>query len=95
MIKRITLVLDARDNVASALAELAAQQIVNVEVPGASRQSIIIRQPVPLGHKFALHPIAQGEPVVKYGLPIGLATCDIAPGEHVHVHNVTGEGLGA
>ena len=40
------------------------------------------------GHKYALRPIACGENVVKYGMPIGHATRDIAPGEHVHVHNL-------
>ena len=40
------------------------------------------------GHKYALRPIAAGENVVKYGMPIGRATEPIAPGEHVHVHNV-------
>jgi len=29
-----------------------------------------------------------GEPVIKYGSPIGLATVEIAEGQHVHVHNV-------
>ncbi len=40
------------------------------------------------GHKYALRAIRAGENVVKYGMPIGHATRDIAPGEHVHVHNV-------
>ena len=40
------------------------------------------------GHKYALCAIRAGENVIKYGMPIGHATCDIAPGEHVHVHNV-------
>ena len=40
------------------------------------------------GHKYALCAIRTGENVIKYGMPIGHATCDIAPGEHVHVHNV-------
>ena len=31
--------------------------------------------------------IAKGENVIKYGLPIGHALADIAPGEHVHAHN--------
>jgi altronate hydrolase len=43
---------------------------------------------IPAGHKVALRAIAPGEPVVKYGFPIGIATAAIAPGEHVHVHNV-------
>ena len=40
------------------------------------------------GHKYALVDIKQGENVIKYGNPIGHATCDIKAGEHVHVHNV-------
>lgn len=91
--KRTTLVFDARDNVASALTDLAPEVEVEVRVPGSSGRRILVRQPVPLGHKFALQPIAKGEPIVKYGLPIGIATTAIAPGEHVHIHNVTGEGL--
>ncbi len=41
-----------------------------------------------LGHKIALVPIPEGEPIVKYGQIIGFAARDIAAGEHVHVHNV-------
>ena len=41
------------------------------------------------GHKYAIKPIKAGENVVKYGMPIGHATCDIAVGDHVHVHNVS------
>ena len=40
------------------------------------------------GHKYALRLIKAGENVIKYGMPIGYATADIAVGEHVHVHNV-------
>ena len=40
--------------------------------------------------QVAAHDNAKGEPVVKYGEHIGVATCDIRAGEHVHVHNVEG-----
>ncbi len=40
------------------------------------------------GHKYALHDIAAGESIIKYGNPIGHATVDIKKGEHVHSHNV-------
>ena len=43
---------------------------------------------IPAGHKVAIHPIAQGEVVIKYGAPIGYATQPIAVGQHVHTHNV-------
>ena len=40
------------------------------------------------GHKYALRDIREGENIIKYGNPIGHATCDIKAGEHVHTHNV-------
>jgi len=43
---------------------------------------------IPLGHKVAISPIKKGEPVIKYGMPIGNATSDIAVGDHVHTHNL-------
>ena len=44
----------------------------------------------PMGHKIALVPLRKGEPVIKFGAVIGHATADIAPGEHVHLHNLRG-----
>ena len=43
---------------------------------------------VPSGHKIALQAIRVGEAVVKYGYPIGVATQEILPGQHVHSHNM-------
>ncbi len=43
---------------------------------------------VPPGHKVATRSIGAGEPVVRYGQIIGHATQPIAPGQHVHVHNL-------
>ncbi len=40
------------------------------------------------GHKTALFPIREGEDVIKYGFPIGVATADIAAGDSVHTHNM-------
>ena len=48
-------------------------------------------QRIPAGHKVAVKPIAEGEPIRRYGQIIGFATTGIAPGQHVHVHN-TGMG---
>jgi altronate hydrolase len=49
---------------------------------------ITVAARIGLGHKVAVRPIAAGEPVTKYGQTIGFASLDIAPGAHVHVHNV-------
>ena len=43
---------------------------------------------IPQGHKMALLPLEDGQPVVKYGFSIGHATAAIAPGEWVHTHNM-------
>jgi altronate hydrolase len=43
---------------------------------------------IPEAHKVAIRAVAQGSPVRRYGQIIGFATQPIAPGEHVHVHNV-------
>lgn len=50
---------------------------------------IEVNQRVPMLHKIALTAIFKGEPVKKFGESIGNATCDIAAGEHVHLHNLT------
>ena len=42
---------------------------------------------IPAGHKVAIKPIAQGEPIRRYGQIIGFATQPIAPGQHVHTQN--------
>lgn len=46
------------------------------------------RGDIPAGHKVAIMDIAAGEPVIKYGFPIGHATQDIRQGEWVHSHNM-------
>jgi altronate hydrolase len=43
---------------------------------------------VPPGHKLATAAIAAGQPVRRYNQIIGSATQDIAPGQHVHTHNL-------
>ncbi len=77
------LLLNPLDNVLVARAPLPLNEFVMV-----SGSSILLRGPIPLGHKIARRAIAAGEPVLKYGAPIGIATHDIAAGEHVHTHNV-------
>lgn len=71
------------DDVAVALRALDADEDVTVD-----GQVIRLRAAISAGHKFAVNPIAAGAPVRRYRAPIGLATRDIAVGEHVHTHNV-------
>ena len=78
------LVLTARDNVATALVALEPGQAVALDAG-----SLTPRERIPSGHKIALVAIAAGEPVIKYGQPIGLATSAIQAGDHVHTHNLS------
>lgn len=66
------------DSVAVALRPLAAGE----------QTGVVLREAIGQGHKFALRAHAAGDVVTKYGLPIGVATRDFAPGEHVHSHNL-------
>ena len=43
---------------------------------------------IPLGHKIALVDIEPDALIVRYGVPVGVATAQVAAGCLVHVHNV-------
>jgi altronate hydrolase len=43
---------------------------------------------VPPGHKLAVRSLSTGSPVRRYGQIIGFASQAIAPGQHVHTHNL-------
>lgn len=73
--------LNPLDNVAVARDKIDPAELA--EVDGVRPQTTI-----PRGHKMALRAISQGEAVTKYGQTIGFATADIAPGAHVHTHNL-------
>ena len=75
--------IDPSDNVAVAVAPLAAG--TNVVV---GDEQLRVLADVPAGHKLALRAIDAGEPVVKYGFEIGVATEPIAKGAWVHSHNL-------
>lgn len=80
--------LDPNDNVATALCDLDGPAVVRVAGPDGTVFELSITQPIRLGHKAALRPIAVDSPAIKHGEPFGLATTPIGAGEHVHVHNV-------
>jgi altronate hydrolase len=71
--------LDPSDNVVTATRSLEA----GVAVEDTQTLGLI-----PSGHKIATRAIAKGEEVRKYAQFIGLAREDIAPGDHVHTHNL-------
>jgi altronate hydrolase len=78
--RKTTLQIAEPDNVMVALRAIAGGTVVD---------GVTVVTDVLAGHKIATRPIPAGETVLKYGYPIGVATRDIAPGEHVHTHNLT------
>ena len=60
----------------------AGDELVNGSV------ALQITQTIGAGHKIALTELADSAPVRRYGQIIGFAKGHIAPGEHVHTHNL-------
>lgn len=75
--------INENDNVAVAAGVLKKGSVIDLD-----GRRIVVLQRIPEGHKIALTPIKAASPVIKYGYPIGCASCDIAPGEWVHTHNL-------
>jgi SAF domain len=75
--------LHPKDNIAIASRDLAR----NAKIP-VGQLEITIVEPIKLGHKVAIGPIASGEPVLKFGQCIGFATKSIATGCWLHSHNL-------
>jgi altronate hydrolase len=71
------------DSVAVALRDIAAGEPLII-----NDVAIIAAQAIAKGHKLALVDHVPGATLVKYGFPIGHATAAIAPGDHVHSHNL-------
>lgn len=71
--------LDRADTVVTATRSLE----VGVAIEDVSTNALI-----PSGHKVATVAMKTGDPVLKYSQLIGYASEDIAPGDHVHTHNV-------
>ena len=57
-------------------------------VGGTTADSVVIKGLIPAGHKVATRAIHAGEAVRRYNQIIGFASKSIAPGEHVHTHNL-------
>jgi altronate dehydratase small subunit len=82
VIDAAALVMDGRDNVATALEDCEAGRAFEID-----GERIVLTEAVPFGHTFALAPVDRGGELYKYGSVIGRATEAVAPGDWVHTHN--------
>src|SRR5882757_7277538 len=79
--------IDPDDDVAVAIRQLEAGE--TVALSDSDNASVHVRELIPRGHKLALRNISAGNPVRKYGWPIGQAKSAIAAGSLVHTDNLT------
>jgi altronate hydrolase len=77
----LTIRLHADDDVVIARAQLVSGTALLDE-------KVTVSGLIPPGHKVATHAIPAGAPVKRYNQIIGFAKRAIAPGEHVHMHNL-------
>lgn len=82
------LLLAPGDNVCAATGALSAGEDVLF-----GGETLRLSSDIPVGHKVAVHAIAPGEKVLKWGASIGSASQPIAAGDHVHSHNLTSDYL--
>ena len=73
----LTISMDDRDNVAIVANDGGLPAGTNLP------SGLIFREHVPQGHKVALVDIPLGDPVIRYGIPIGYATQEILAGSWV------------
>ncbi len=75
--------LHSRDSVVVCLRDLAPGEQVSI-----GNTQVLVREPLPAGHKMSIREIGNGDSVYKFGWPIGVATAAIVPGQHIHSHNL-------
>ena len=71
------------DNVAVALVNLVAGEVINFE-----GEDITIVSDVKMKHKIAMHPFETGEKIIMYGVLVGKASAPIAKGGLLSTENV-------
>ncbi|HIT90247.1 MAG TPA: altronate dehydratase [Candidatus Merdenecus merdavium] len=80
--------INSLDNVAVALKPLTKGTTIQLD-----DITLILKEDILQGHKFALKDLKNGDDIIKYGNPIGHATTDISVGSWIHTHNLR-TGLG-
>jgi (2R)-sulfolactate sulfo-lyase subunit alpha len=83
------IILDDGDNVGVALRDIAASE----EARGTSGPQVPAIERIAQGHKIALRSIVEGETIIRFGVPVGIAKAAIGRGHLVHVHNVRSQYL--
>ena len=51
-------------------------------------QTVTLPDEIQVGHKIARRDLKAGDKIIKYGASIGSMKADVAPGAHIHMHNM-------
>lgn len=86
--RNIGLKVNDADNVATMFCVVQRSSAVDIQDNHGDERKVTVLDDIPYGHKIALQPIEKADAILKYGEQIGIASRDIAKGEHVHVHNM-------
>ena len=81
--RRRSLVIDPKDNVAVLLEKADAQDTIKV-----NEAEIELAQAIDFGHKAAILDLKAEDPVYKYGEEIGYMLANISRGGWIHNHNM-------
>lgn len=81
--------ISEKDNVVVCVQKLNKGDKLSYDDLNGKIVEITVQDDVPAYHKVAIQPIKKGENVLKYGEHIGIASCDIEVGKHVHLQNVS------
>ncbi len=81
--KQKAITINPADNVAVALTNLKASEIINI-----NNADYKLVNDIQAKHKFALNPLSKGEKIIMYGLLVGTAIQDIKKGELLTTNNV-------
>ncbi|MBN8193823.1 UxaA family hydrolase [Bacillus sp. NTK074B] len=66
----------------------AGEKVVGICMDDNSQVEVTSNGDIPLGHKISLVSLEKDEPVMKYGVQIGLTTEKWEVGDYVHTHNI-------
>lgn len=64
------------------------EKAIGVFMDDNTEIEVIANGDIPLGHKISLVQLDENEPVLKYGVQIGITTAKWQVGEYVHTHNI-------
>ncbi len=84
--KRKAVLIEETDSVLTVLEPVSAGEWVS-----AGGEALLAVEEIPQYHKIARWEIKSGQPIYKYGQPMGYATADIGAGQWVHTHNAASE----